>query len=82
MLREERLKAACTLAAALLALVLVALITAGVIDGNALTEAVAFVLAIGTTVLAWWRNNNVTEAAVDAQQVLDALKGKGAEDAD
>ena len=80
MLREERLKAACTLAAALLALVLVALITAGVIDGNALTEAVAFVLAIGTTVLAWWRNNNVTEAAVDAQQVLNALKGDGGEE--
>lgn len=33
-------------------------------------------LAIGTTVVAWWRNNNMTEAAQDAQKVLDSLKDK------
>ena len=51
-------------------------ITFGAIDPDALTGAVAAVLAIGTTVVAWWRNNNMTEAAQDAQKVLDSLKDK------
>ncbi len=74
---KERAKALCTLAAVLLSVGLVALIACGVVDGGAVTDAVAVVLAIGTSVVAWWRNNNMTEAAADAQEVLDALKGKG-----
>ena len=65
-----------TLAVALGALGLVFAITFGAIDPDALTGAVAAVLAIGTTVVAWWRNNNMTEAAQDAQKVLDSLKDK------
>ena len=72
---KERTKAFATLAVALLALALVFAITFGGIDADALTSAVTAVLAIGTTVVAWWRNNNVTDAAQDAQRYLDELKG-------
>lgn len=73
---KEQVKAIATLGVALFALALVFAIAFGAVDADALTGAVAAVLAIGTTVVAWWRNNNVTQAAQDAQQVLDGLKGK------
>lgn len=76
-MNKERIKAIATLAVALGALALVFAIAFGAIDADALTGAVAAVLAIGSTLVAWWRNNNVTEAAQDAQKVLDAIKGKG-----
>lgn len=75
-MNKEQIKAIGTLAVALGALALVFAITFGAVDADALTSAVAAVLAIGTTVVAWWRNNNVTEAAQDAQKVLDSLKDK------
>ncbi len=75
-MNKEQIKAISTLAVALGALALVFAITFGAVDADALTSAVAAVLAIGTTVVAWWRNNNVTEAAQDAQKVLDSLKDK------
>lgn len=73
---KEQVKAIATLGVALFALALVFAITFGAIDADALTGAVAAVLAIGSTVVAWWRNNNVTEAAQEAQKVLDGIKGK------
>ena len=75
-MNKEQIKAIGTLAVALGALGLVFAITFGAIGPDALTGAVAAVLAIGTTVVAWWRNNNMTEAAQDAQKVLDSLKDK------
>lgn len=75
-MNKEQVKAIATLSVALFALALVFAIAFGAIDADALTGAVAAVLAIGSTVVAWWRNNNVTQAAQDAQQVLDQLKGK------
>lgn len=72
---KERTKAIATLAVALLALALVFAIAFGAIDADALTSAVAAVLSIGSTIVAWWRNNNVTEAAQNAQRYLDELKG-------
>lgn len=75
-MNKEQIKAIGTLAVALGALGLVFAITFGAVDADALTSAVAAVLAIGTTVVAWWRNNNVTEAAQDAQRYLDGLNGK------
>lgn len=71
----EKKKAFATLGAALLALALVFAIAFGAIDADALTGAVAAVLAIGSTVVAWWRNNNVTAEAQKAQEYLDGLKG-------
>ena len=73
---KEQIKAIATLGVALFALALVFAIAFGAIDADALTGAVAAVLAIGSTVVAWWRNNNVTEAAQEAQKVLDGIKGK------
>lgn len=75
-MNKEQIKAIATLGVALAALALVFAIAFGAVDADALTGAVAAVLAIGSTVVAWWRNNNVTEAAQDAQKVLDGLKGK------
>lgn len=75
-MNKEQIKAIATLTIALFALALVFAITFGVIDADALTGAVAAVLAIGTTLVAWWRNNNVTQAAQDAQKVLNDIKGK------
>lgn len=75
-MNKEQIKAIATLGVALAALALVFAITFGAVDADALTGAVAAVLAIGSTVVAWWRNNNVTEAAQDAQKVLDNLKDK------
>lgn len=75
---KEQVKAIATLGVALAALALVFAIAFGAVDADALTAAVAAVLAIGSTIAAWWRNNNVTQAAQDAQQVLDRLK-KGKE---
>ena len=73
---KEQIKAIATLGVALFALALVFAIAFGAVDADALTGAVAAVLAIGSTVVAWWRNNNVTEAAQSAQEYLDALKDK------
>lgn len=75
-MNTEKIKAFATLCVALFALALVFAITFGAIDADALTGAVAAVLAIGTTLVAWWRNNNVTEAAQAAQKVLDNIKDK------
>ena len=70
---SERTKAFGRLAVALFALALVFLIAFGVIDADALTAAVAAVLAIATEVLAWWKNNNVTKNAQIAQEYLNEL---------
>lgn len=75
-MNKEQIKAIATLGVALFALALVFAIAFGAVDADALTGAVAAVLAIGSTVVAWWRNNNVTEAAQSAQEYLDALKDK------
>ena len=71
---NEKTKAFATLAVALSALALVFLIAFGVIDADALAKAVTAVLAIGTTLVAWWRNNNVTEAAQEGQRLIDEIK--------
>lgn len=70
---SERTKAFARLAVALGALALVFLIAFGVIDADALTMAVTAVLAIGSEVLAWWKNNNVTTNAQAAQVYLNEL---------
>ena len=48
------------------------------IDAEALFVGVACVLAFVFYVWSWWKNNNVTKAATEAQEVLDLIKmGKG-----
>ena len=42
---------------------------------NGIGTLTVTLLAVAT-IVAWWRNNNMTEAAQDAQKVLDSLKDK------
>ena len=46
-------------------------------DADVLFEGVACALALACLVWTWWKNNNMTDAAVAAQQVLDTLKEGG-----
>lgn len=45
-------------------------------DANIMLTAVAGVVALVTFVWSWWKNNNITAAAQEAQNVLDELKSK------
>lgn len=38
------------------------------------SAAITAVLAFGSSVLAWWKNNNVTREAQKAQAALDRMK--------
>lgn len=44
------------------------------IDGDGIENAVLVVFAVAVLVWVWWRNNNVTEAAQEAQDILDAMR--------
>lgn len=70
---------ACMLVAAGLAMAGIA------VDADALFTVVMIVIAAVVAVWSWWKNNNVTEAATDAQKVLDEMKkgiGSGITDTD
>ena len=63
---------------------LAAMLACGVLGGFGLTtdpEALSTVLLVvaagAVSVYSWWRNNNVTKAAQDAQAYLDAIKKGG-----
>lgn len=45
------------------------------IDGDAIENAVLACASVAVLAWVWWRNNNVTEAAQEAQRVLDGIKG-------
>ena len=44
------------------------------VDADALFVGAMIVLALVAYIWAWWKNNNVTEAATKAQEVLTELK--------
>lgn len=46
------------------------------IDGDAIENAVLAVASVAVLAWVWWRNNNVTQAAQEAQRVLDGIKDK------
>lgn len=57
---------------------LVSLVAGGfglAIDPDGLGTIVACAVAFVAGVYSWWRNNNVTEAATEAQHYLDSIKG-------
>lgn len=46
------------------------------VDADALFTGAMCVLAVVAFVWGWWKNNNVTDAAQEAQKVIDNLKEK------
>lgn len=46
------------------------------LDPDSLGTIAACAVALVAGVYSWWRNNNVTKAAQDAQAYLDAIKGR------
>lgn len=44
------------------------------VDADALFVGAMIVLALAAYIWAWWKNNNVTTAATEAQKVLEELK--------
>ena len=39
-----------------------------------ITQVISFVFTVATALLAWWKNNNFTAAAKEAQEYANALK--------
>ena len=44
------------------------------VDADALFVGAMIVLALAAYIWAWWKNNNVTTAATEAQKILEELK--------
>ncbi|MGL4697137.1 phage holin [Enterococcus larvae] len=40
-------------------------------------QVVSLIVTIGSTLVAWWKNNSFTGAAVEADEVLKELKNDG-----
>ena len=70
-------------AIARLLVTLAAMVAGGVgiaLDADALYTVAACALALVASAYSWWKNNNLTEAAAQAQAYLDTIKqGGGAE---
>lgn len=49
------------------------------LDANAIFVGVVILIALVTFIWSWWKNNNVTKAAKEAQEVLDFIKHDGNE---
>lgn len=61
-------------------LIATGLTAAGIeVDANTVWIIAGGVITIITFVWAWWKNNNITEAAKQAQGMLDALKADTSE---
>ena len=62
------LRLACTLVAG------IATMLGFYTDADELFTGICCVLALACLLWCWWKNNNVTDAAIAAQAVLDSLK--------
>lgn len=51
------------------------------VDGDGIENAVLAVASVAVMAWVWWRNNNVTLAAQEAERVLRAIKGGSSETA-
>lgn len=72
--KAERLTGIARLLFPLVFIVLVALIAIGVLDAEALSAAVAAVLAVAGLVLAWWKDNNMTIMAIVRHMVWNEVE--------
>ena len=82
--QKERTKALFRAAVMLILGITAALGAKGVspLDNYVLTEVLSYVAGAAAVLWAWWKNNNVTEAAQEAQEVLNELKALGPEAAE
>ena len=81
---NERTKAIIRLAVQAVLIINMALTLAGknpiTVDASALTDWLTTAVTAASSVWVWWKNNNVTEAAVYAQKSLDVLKSNPTDD--
>lgn len=45
-------------------------------DDQTVTEVISFAFTTGASLVAWWKNNSFTQAAIEADEMLDKLKAK------
>lgn len=83
-LTTERVKAIATLAVTLFSTVNAGLALAGIntlpFTSDQVSAAVYGVLSVVTTFYAWWKNQNLTSAAVVGQQTTSAIKANAVKD--
>lgn len=46
------------------------------ISNEQITEIISLIFTIGASAWAWWKNNSFTQAAIEADEVLNELKQK------
>ncbi len=46
------------------------------IDNEVLSQVIAFIFTAVTSLVAWWKNNSITKAAIDADEVLKNNKAR------
>ena len=71
---SERVKAIITIVVT--AAVNVANVCGWALDADTWVTAALSVASVICIIYSWWKNNNITEAAVEAQKVLDTLKAE------
>lgn len=72
---DERVKAIATIVVT--AIVNVANVCGYALDAEAWVNVVLSVISAVCIAFAWWKNQNVTPEAIEAQKVLDRLKKGG-----
>lgn len=80
-LTTERVKASATIVVTLYALANAGLSLAGInplpFTDEQVSASVFGVIGIAGTIYGWWKNQNITSAALAGQQLVDALKKEG-----
>ena len=74
----ERIKAVATIV--VVAIVNVLNVMGYAMDAEPYVNAITSVLSAVSIAYAWWKNQNVTAEATEAQELLNALKAKHAKD--
>lgn len=70
--KTERIKAIVTIV--ITAAVNIANVYGYAIDAEPIVTGALSVLSAASIIYAWWKNQNVTDAAVEGQKVIDSIK--------
>lgn len=70
--KTERIKAILTIV--ITAAVNIANVYGYAIDAEPLITGALSILSVITIIYSWWKNQNVTDAAVEGQKVIDSIK--------